>query len=102
MRNGGLRLGRAELASGYLRKKYLTCGKAECRCAQGNKHGPYYYLRTYRKGKKRQTYVPRGTVARVRESIRRRNAARDQLRQVSIESMRIWRQIKQTLKELEQ
>jgi hypothetical protein len=25
-------------------KQFLTCGKSNCRCHQGFKHGPYYYL----------------------------------------------------------
>ena len=25
-------------------RQYLTCGKANCRCRRGFKHGPFYYL----------------------------------------------------------
>ena len=25
-------------------KQYLTCGKPNCRCRRGFKHGPFYYL----------------------------------------------------------
>jgi len=25
-------------------KQYLTCGKANCRCRRGFKHGPFFYL----------------------------------------------------------
>jgi len=25
-------------------KQYLTCGKKNCRCQRGFKHGPFYYL----------------------------------------------------------
>ena len=25
-------------------KQYLTCGKANCRCQRGFKHGPFFYL----------------------------------------------------------
>jgi hypothetical protein len=25
-------------------KQYLTCGKINCRCRRGFKHGPFYYL----------------------------------------------------------
>jgi len=45
---------RAELAqsiqtpAGFLRgsfvTQYLTCGKKNCRCQRGFKHGPFYYL----------------------------------------------------------
>lgn len=25
-------------------RQYLTCGKRNCRCQRGHKHGPFYYL----------------------------------------------------------
>lgn len=25
-------------------KQYLTCGKSNCRCQRGHKHGPFHYL----------------------------------------------------------
>jgi len=25
-------------------KQYVTCGKKNCRCQQGSKHGPFFYL----------------------------------------------------------
>lgn len=25
-------------------ERFTTCGKPNCRCAQGQKHGPFYYL----------------------------------------------------------
>ena len=25
-------------------ERFTTCGKANCACAQGHKHGPFYYL----------------------------------------------------------
>ena len=36
----------AELVRGSLVKRYLRCGKVECRCHRGKGHGPYYYLMT--------------------------------------------------------
>jgi hypothetical protein len=36
------------IPSGYLRasvvRQFLTCGKKNCRCRRGFKHGPFYYL----------------------------------------------------------
>jgi hypothetical protein len=41
-------LARLQPPSGVLRasyvKQYLTCGKPNCRCRRGFKHGPFYYL----------------------------------------------------------
>lgn len=41
-------LARFEPPSGLIRasyvRHYLTCGKKNCRCQRGFKHGPFYYL----------------------------------------------------------
>lgn len=36
----------AEVIRGSVVKRYLHCGKSECRCHQGKGHGPYNYLLT--------------------------------------------------------
>ncbi len=37
----------AEPIYGFISKKYLKCGKSNCKCSQGEQfqHGPYYYFR---------------------------------------------------------
>ena len=46
----------SELA-GKIQVQYVRCGKATCRCAKGQPHGPYYY-RTWRDGMRtRKVYV---------------------------------------------
>jgi len=47
-----------------------TCGKAGCRCAQGEKHVSLY-LSTKVKGQRRMVYIP----AELEEEVRRRVAA---------------------------
>ncbi len=32
------------LLRGSYVERFTTCGKANCACAQGQKHGPFYYL----------------------------------------------------------
>ncbi len=39
------------LIKGSLVEQYKVCGKKGCRCQQGEKHGPYYYLSDKVKGK---------------------------------------------------
>ena len=34
----------AEFLRGSFVKQYLTCGKKNCRCRRGFKHGPFFYL----------------------------------------------------------
>ena len=41
-------------------ERFTQCGKAGCKCMQGEKHGPAYYLTvSYAKGKTQQVYVPK-------------------------------------------
>jgi hypothetical protein len=41
-------------------ERFTQCGKGACKCMQGEKHGPAYYLTvSYAKGKTRQVYVPK-------------------------------------------
>jgi len=34
----------SETLRGSLMERYLTCGKADCKCARGERHGPIWYL----------------------------------------------------------
>ena len=39
-------------------ERFTQCGKGDCKCMHGEKHGPAYYLTvSYAKGKTRQVYV---------------------------------------------
>ena len=49
-------------AVGYMVAEYIRCGKPGCRCGQGRRHGPYWYLhyRRFENGRwrPRKRYVP--------------------------------------------
>ncbi len=48
------------LLRGTLISQGRRCGKESCRCAHGELHGPYVYLRVTRPGRRpRLVYVPR-------------------------------------------
>jgi hypothetical protein len=47
------------LLRGTLISQGRRCGKESCRCARGELHGPYLYLRVTRQGRRpRMVYVP--------------------------------------------
>ena len=53
------RLGEAELLlTGSLVEQTRRCGKAGCRCAEGEPHGPYVYFAPKTAGRGRLRYVP--------------------------------------------
>lgn len=33
-----------DLSLGSIQERWLTCGKENCKCSRGEKHGPYYYF----------------------------------------------------------
>src|SRR6266699_5375424 len=66
------RLGGAEqVLSGSLTEQTRRCGKAGCRCAGGEPHGPYAYFAPRARGRGRLRYVPAGLVETVRGHLRR-------------------------------
>jgi Family of unknown function (DUF6788) len=64
----------------YLVSESVRCGKPTCRCNQGLRHGPYWYLRyeewdaEARVDRYRREYIPKRELARVRQWIRRHRA----------------------------
>jgi hypothetical protein len=61
------RLGDAEqLLAGSLVEQTRRCGKPDCRCAQGEGHGPYAYFAPKTGGRGRLRYVPAALVEVVR------------------------------------
>jgi hypothetical protein len=66
------RLGEVEqVLAGTLVEQTRRCGKADCRCAQGEPHGPYVYFSPRPAGRGRLRYVPSELVAAVRARLRR-------------------------------
>jgi hypothetical protein len=47
-----------EMLWGSLGAVYRRCGRANCHCAKGDKHGPVYYLTRNEGGHTRNIYVP--------------------------------------------
>ena len=65
-------------------ERFTQCGKGNCKCLRGEKHGPAYYLAvSYAKGRTRQVYLPK-TLRSVAETwVRNYRQALDVLEEVS-------------------
>jgi hypothetical protein len=64
------RLGDAELLlAGSLVEQTRRCGKAGCRCADGEPHGPYVYFAPRTAGRGRLRYVPAALIEVVRRGV---------------------------------
>ena len=61
------RLGRrGEIMKGSLVMRLTRCGRPGCKCALGQKHGPYLYVSVFRGGRTRSVYVPQQMEGAVR------------------------------------
>ena len=73
-----------EILRGSLMERYLTCGKPECKCARGERHGPVWYLsvsldQAHRTG----STVPSHQVEQVRRWIENYHHVKERLEKIS-------------------
>jgi hypothetical protein len=68
--------------AGSLVQTYRTCGKSNCICHFGQKHGPYFLLTWSENGRTQSCHVPADKVAAVRAGIERYRAAREALQKL--------------------
>jgi hypothetical protein len=73
-----------EILRGSLTERFLTCGKPDCRCARGERHGPVWYLsvsldQSHRTG----TTVPERQIAEVRRGIQSYHRVKEHLEKIS-------------------
>lgn len=71
----------AGMLNGAVCAQYKRCGKANCKCARGELHGPYFYRFQWHEGKVIKEYVPLSQVKEVRAACARYRALQDQLRE---------------------
>lgn len=78
----------------------VRCGRSNCRCAQGELHGPYHY-RYWREGRtRRKAYVRKEEVSTVQDACDAYRTEQRECREIMQESAAEWRRLKALLKEL--
>ena len=73
----------AGLLRGTLAVRERVCGKANCKCAQGEKHVSLYLVASY-EGRVRQLFIPRDWEPQVRRWVEQYQEARKLLEEVSL------------------
>ena len=74
----------AEVLRGSLLERYLTCGKPNCKCASGERHGPVWYLTvTLGPGRTCGSVVAVDQLDRVRNWIANYHKMRESLEKIS-------------------
>ena|SRR5450631_2225451 len=70
-----------EILKGEICEQYIACNKSNCRCQNGDLHGPYYY-RVWREGTKvKRQYVRAVELQTVREGCDRFRSIRSHLKE---------------------
>jgi len=59
----------SEMLQGSVIEKYVKCGKENCHCAEGQGHGPAYYLSFKEEGVTKLIYIPHNKVAKVKRQV---------------------------------
>src|SRR5437588_12698385 len=54
---------------GGLVGEMIRCGRANCKCASGSLHGPYYYRVWMMRGRRFKTYVKKADLERIKAGI---------------------------------
>ncbi len=70
-----------ELSPGSIQERRLTCGNPDCKCARGEKHGPYYYFAYPGRetGKTKQVSIPKDVVSDLKRRIQNYEKFREEL-----------------------
>jgi len=63
-----------QLLHGSFVERYSVCSRPECKCHQGERHGPRRYLVVNEDGNQRQKYVPKACVEAVLEGLAQKTA----------------------------
>jgi len=73
-----------EVLRGSLMERYLTCGKPDCRCARGERHGPVWYLSvTLDQAHRQGSTVPSHQLEKVRRWIENYHRVKERLEKIS-------------------
>ncbi len=68
------------MLEGAVCAQYKRCGKAGCKCARGELHGPYFYRFRWHEGRVIKDYVRLSDVEQVRAARARHRALQDEWR----------------------
>lgn len=77
--------------------QWVCCNRKNCRCARGQRHGPYYYRIWREEGRIRKCYIRLQDL----ESIRAKCQARPEMRRQVKKSFLIWQALRDSIRGLE-
>ena len=78
--------------------QWKKCGKANCKCARGALHGPYYAHFSRRKGRLVKRYVRLNEAEQVAAQCQQARQRRAESRQLMAQSQAVYAEIKRVLR----
>lgn len=73
-----------QILRGSLVERYLTCGKANCKCARGQRHGPVWYLTvSLGPGRTVGMQVPAAKLGQVRQWLENHRQVKERLEDIA-------------------
>ena len=90
------RLKGIDLQPGAVCVQWRTCGKPTCKCARGERHGPYYTWFWRSKGKLIAQYVKREDVDAVRAECQANREFQRDLRQTRKDAQQLLQRLRKT------
>ncbi|HET8670704.1 MAG TPA: DUF6788 family protein, partial [Candidatus Saccharimonadales bacterium] len=79
--------------------QYMRCGKPNCKCLQGKRHGPYFVRFWYEGRQRRKKYVKKGEVLAVYQACAAHKLQKQSFRQLLKSELQILRTMKRLLTE---
>lgn len=87
---------------GGLVREMIRCGRANCKCANGSLHGPYYYRVWMVRGTRFKRYVRKCELSAVQAGINEHRRQMSEVRHINQQSRETWLMLKAQLQRLDQ
>jgi len=88
-----------KILPGAVCAQMIRCGKANCKCARGELHGPFFYRFWREDGRLRKEYVRKIDVVITQAACDARREEARAVRQAGCWSMGHWRELQKLLRE---
>ncbi|HRH43842.1 MAG TPA: hypothetical protein PKY82_19580 [Pyrinomonadaceae bacterium] len=88
-----------EIIYGHIQVRRVRCGKANCKCAKGEKHQSFYHV-WYSNGKRYQKYIRQSKVENIQNACITQRKVRKSEREKTKATWGTLRQIREQLREL--
>jgi len=80
--------------------QYKSCGRDNCRCARGYKHGPFFYHVWYVRGRRHKRYARKADLGRIESGIEALRAQKRKRQEEAAEIKALLRENRETHRRL--